>query len=237
MSLYNDLLYQPLLNALFFLYNLLPVADMGMAIVLLTLVVKLLLLPPTLRTVAAQRRMAGIQPKIDALKERVGNDKERMAKELMELYKKEKVNPLSSCLPLLIQLPLLIALYHVFQQGLQVPPDGQLYRFVQPPESISPLFLGMINLSKPNFLLVALTAVAQYVQTKMLPTSVPKTNIPEAKDERQAALLNRQMQFIGPLLTLVIGFGFPSALILYWLVSTLAQIGIQWYGLRSRGPL
>ncbi len=234
MSLYTELLYRPLLNTLFFFYHLLPVPDMGLAIILVTLLVRLLLLPPTLKTVASQRRLSKLQPQVDALKAQHGADKERMAKELMELYKKEKVNPLSSCLPLILQLPLLFTLYRVFQQGLTVPPDGALYAFVHRPESISPFFLGLINLSKPSIVLVVLTAVAQYFQTRMLPATVPSAPAtPGADDERRAAAMNKQMQFLGPILTLTIGGRLPSALILYWFVSTASQIAIQWYGLRK----
>lgn len=233
MNLYVELLYRPLLNTLFFLYGLLPFHDIGLAIILLTLLVRLVLLSPTVKTIRHQKRLSVLQPKVDALKQLHGHDKERMAKELMELYKQEKVNPLSSCLPLLIQLPLLIALYRVFQVGLSVPPDGLLYSFVARPTSISPMFLGAIDLAKPNIILVVITAAVQYLQMRTLPTAAALSPSAMPEGERQAKLMNTQMQFIGPVLTLVIGLRLPSALILYWLVSTLFQLGTQWYGLRG----
>ncbi len=232
MNLYIELLYRPLLNILFFLYGLLPFHDIGLAIILLTLLVRLLLLGPTVKTIRHQKRLSALQPKVDALKQQHGKDKERLAKELMELYKQEKVNPLSSCLPLLIQLPLLIALYRVFQVGLSVPPDGLLYSFVQRPMSISPLFLGAMDLAKPNIILVLITAVVQYLQMRMLPATAALSPSTTPESERQSKLMNTQMQLLGPILTLVIGLRLPSALILYWLVSTLFQLGTQWYGLR-----
>ncbi len=234
MFLYTELLYRPLLNALFFLYNALPIHDMGLAIILLTVFVKLLLLAPTLKTVRAQSRLVSLQPKVEALKKQFSDNKEQLAKALMELYKQEKVNPLSSCLPLLLQLPFLLALYHVFQAGLVVPSNGTLYAFITQPESISPLMLGFMNLAKPNLILVAITAAAQYIQTKMMPTNLVPASVGSAgSDERTASLMNRQMQFLGPGLTFIIGFSIPSALILYWLVSTVFQVGIQWYGMRG----
>lgn len=233
MSLYTELLYRPLLNALFFLYNALPIHDMGLAIILLTVLVRILVLAPTLKTVRAQSRLASLQPKVEALKKQFSDNKEQLAKALMELYKQEKINPLSSCLPLLLQLPLLLALYHVFQAGLTVPANGTLYAFVTRPQSISPLMFGIMDLAKPNLILVAATALAQYIQTKMMPTNpVPAGVGSLGSDERTASLMNKQMLFLGPGLTLIIGFSIPSALILYWLVSTVFQVGIQWYGLR-----
>lgn len=233
MSLYTELLYRPLLNTLFFLYDIVPAHDMGVAIVLLTILVRLLLLAPTLKSTKAQRRLMELQPKVEALKKQHANNKELLAKELMELYKQERVNPLSSCLPLVIQLPFLLALYGVFRDGLVAPKNGILYSFIARPEAISPLSFGLLDLSKPSIPLILVTAVAQYVQTRMLPIT-PVAPVPsQGKDEARAAALNKQMQFMGPVLTVVIGYTLPSALMLYWLVSTAAQIAVQWYGLRG----
>src|SRR3989338_65550 len=113
-ELFNTILVQPLFNLLVFFYNLIPGHDLGMAIIVLTVVIKLVLYPLSRQSIRSQKALKDLQPKMDALKKQYKDNKEKQAKAMMELYKTEKVNPLSSCLPLLIQLPFLIAVFHVF---------------------------------------------------------------------------------------------------------------------------
>ena len=119
-------LYQPLLNALVFLYTYLPGHDFGIAIIILTSLIKLLLYPLGTKAVRAQRALAELQPKIKEIQEKYKKDKATQTKEIMDLYKKEKVNPFAGMLPLIIQLPILIALYRVFWKGLQPEQAGYL---------------------------------------------------------------------------------------------------------------
>src|SRR3989338_3874182 len=118
MNFFTTIFYQPLWNALVWFYNILPGHDIGLAIILLTIVIKIILFPFTLQSLRSQKAMQTLQPKLDALKQQYKDDKEGQAKAMMELYKTEKVSPFSSCLPLLIQLPFLFALYRVLQNGL-----------------------------------------------------------------------------------------------------------------------
>src|SRR3989344_8914723 len=128
--LFYIILYQPILNALVVLYNIVPGRDLGVSILLLTLLIKLVLYPLTARSLKVQRQMQLLQPKINELQKKYKGQKEVLSKELMGLYKKEKVNPFSSCLPLLIQLPFLIAVYRVFIDGLKPAAISGLYTFV-----------------------------------------------------------------------------------------------------------
>ena len=118
LQLFNLILFQPLFNLLIFLYNFIPGHDLGLAIIILTVIIKLILYPLAQQSLKSQKALQELQPKLDSLKKQFGHDKEKLAKEMMVLYKQEKVNPLSSCLPLLIQLPFLIAVYRVFASGL-----------------------------------------------------------------------------------------------------------------------
>src|SRR3989338_6415620 len=133
--LYHTIFLKPIFNALIGLYNL--VGDVGIAIVLLTLAVRLLILPVTLQSIKSQKTLQALQPKLNALKEKFKADKQGLAKATMELYKQEKVNPASSCLPLLIQLPIFIALYQAMQIGLKNGGMEFLYGFMSRPESIN----------------------------------------------------------------------------------------------------
>src|SRR6185436_5763691 len=177
--LFNIILVYPLLNLLIFFYHYIP--DIGVVIILLTLVVRLLLLPSFHKSLKHQRALATLQPKMEAIKEQYKDDKEAQAKAMMELYKVHKVNPFSSCLPLLIQLPILIALYRVFIQSLSTNKLVGLYSFVQAPESINPMFLHWINLSHANIYMAILAGVLQYFLSKLSLPPGGTGNDPAAK--------------------------------------------------------
>src|SRR4051794_11988040 len=113
MSIFVHLIYQPIFNALIILYNV--AGDMGLAIILLTLIIRFLLLPLANKSFRSQRRLQALQPELQKLQEKHKDDKETLAKETMAFYRKEGVSPASSCLPLLVQLPIIIALFYVFR--------------------------------------------------------------------------------------------------------------------------
>ena len=112
-NLFHAFLYAPILNLLVFLYNIVPGHDLGVAIILLTIIIKLVLLPLSKQSIKSQKSLQDLQPKIDAIKAQYANNKEEMGRAMMNLYKENKVNPFSSCLPLLIQLPFFFAVFRV----------------------------------------------------------------------------------------------------------------------------
>ena len=116
--LFTIIFYQPILNLLVWLYDVIPGHDIGVAIILLTIIIKLVLLPLSKKSIESQKSLRDLQPKMDEVKKRYPDSKEEQSKAMMVLYKENKINPLSSCLPLLIQLPFLWALYRVFYNGL-----------------------------------------------------------------------------------------------------------------------
>jgi YidC/Oxa1 family membrane protein insertase len=232
-SIFNTVLFQPLLNALVFLYTTIPGQDLGIAIIILTLLLRLLLWPLSYQSIRSQRALQQLQPKLDALKKQYGKDREQLARETMKLYKEEKVNPLSSCLPLLIQLPFLIAVYHVFAVGLNPDSLSWLYPFVKNPGSLQPVSFGFLDLSKASIPLAIVTGAAQYLQTRMLATKRPPA-VPGSKDEDMMATMNRQMQIMMPAMTIIIGISLPSGLVLYWLVTTVLTIGQQYLMFRTK---
>lgn len=230
-TIYNTIFYQPIINLLIFLYNVLPGHDIGLAIIVLTIIIKAILLLPSAQSIRSQKALQVIQPEIDALKQKYGKDKEGLARELMGVYKRHKVNPLSSCLPVLIQLPFLIAVYQAFRAGLSVS-DGLgkfLYPFVAHPTSIQTTFFGLLDLAKPSIVLAVLAAGSQFWQTKMLMHRRPPMKVPGSKDEDFAAIMNKQMLFMAPIMTLIISIKLPSGLALYWLVTTLLTVVQQVY--------
>ena len=149
-ALYNTLLYEPIFNLLVFLYDTISFQDIGIAIILLTLIIKLLLYPLSVKSVKAQKALQELQPKMEALKKKYKGNKQELGKAMMNLYKQEKISPASSCLPLLIQMPFLIAVYDVFKDGFKPETLGSLYSFIQNPGSINPMAFGFIDFSERN---------------------------------------------------------------------------------------
>ena len=149
-NIFHLILTQPLLNTLIWIYNILPFKDMGVAIIALTLLIRLVLLPSFHRQLKSQKELQQLQPKLNEIKEKYKNDQQQQSKAIMELYREHKVNPFSSCLPLLIQLPILIALYSVFLSGLKGDIGSELYPFIANPGDINTVFLGFVELSNPN---------------------------------------------------------------------------------------
>ncbi len=220
-SIFNHVLIYPLLNLLVFFYHYIP--DVGIVIILVTVVVRLLLYPSFHKQLKSQRVMTELQPKMNALKEKHKDDKEAHAKAMMELYKEHKVNPLSSCLPLLVQLPILIALYQVFIRSLNGKALEGLYSFIVNPGQINPMFLHWVNLSHPNIIMAVIAGVLQYFQSRLM---LPKNN---SNMDSTAKMMQYQTLYFLPAITIFFGIRFPAGLTLYWIVTTLFGIGQQYY--------
>ena len=228
MQIFDTLIYQPLYNTLIFFYNVIPGQDFGIAIILTTLLLKSFLIPLSKKQIESQKKMQELQPQMKEIQKKYKNDKEKQTKALMEFYKENKTNPFSGCLPLIIQLVFLIAIYRVIinisEAGFVVNP-GDLYTFVANPGAINHFFLRFIDLTTPNYYLAAVSALAQYYQTKMLFQSQNIKKSDDASTEPDfAAIMNKQMLYLGPGLTFFIGVTFPAALALYWLFSTVFMI-------------
>lgn len=224
LGIYHEIIYRPILNLLVYLYNVLPIHDIGIVIILVTLVIRILLAPLMHKSLKGQRAMSALQPKMAELKEKHKDDKEAHAKAMMDLYKEHKVNPLSSCLPVLIQLPILIALYQVFAKALKGNLKG-LYSFVSNPGTLNPKFLQLVDLSHPNIVFAILAGLAQFWQSRM----IAKWNgNPATQDPTQKAL-NVQMTYVLPIISVVIAWTLPAGLPLYWIVTTLFAVAQQYY--------
>ncbi|PIR91881.1 hypothetical protein COU01_04770 [Candidatus Falkowbacteria bacterium CG10_big_fil_rev_8_21_14_0_10_44_15] len=226
-ELFHLIFYQPILNLLVFFYNIIPGNDIGVAIVMLTALIRLISYPLNQQSIKSQKALRDLQPKIDELKRKYADNKQEQGRAMMELYKTEKVNPFSSCLPLLIQFPFLIAVYYVFRDGLAGNNALDLvYSFLAKPESLNPITLGFFDLSKPSIILAVIAGVAQFWQVKMMSVQRPPQKLAGAKDEDMMAIMNKQMIYFMPILTVFFGFTFPAGLMLYWLVTTLLT-GLQ----------
>jgi len=242
MFIFDAIIYKPLYNLLIMIYNFVPFHDFGIAIIIVTLLIKFSLMPLSKKQIESQKKMQELQPKIKETQNKHKGDKEKQSRALMELYKEHKTNPFSGCLPMVVQLVFLIAIYRVLfnisNANLMVDSAG-LYSFVHNPGQIGHMFLGIINLasvvdfkhitlaSAPHIALVILAAGAQFIQTKMLMAKQAPT--PAGKEADFSQIMSKQMLYLGPALTLFIGIKFPAGLALYWLVSTGFMIAQQYY--------
>ncbi len=220
------LFYQPILNLLVIIHNAMPGNDLGWAIIGLTLIIKIVLLPLSAKSLKSQKALQDIQPQMEEIKQKYKDNKEELGRKMMELYKKEKVSPFSSCLPLLIQLPFLFAIFQVLRDGLKNGALENLYPFVGAPESVNTLFLGIIELQNPSIILAVAAGILQFVQTKML-TRKKQPNVPGSADEGMASMMNKQMMYFMPIITVIFGVSLPGGLTLYWTINTLMTIAQQ----------
>jgi len=253
MHIFVVILYNPLFNGLMFLQKYIPGHDLGIAIILLTLLIKGLLFWPSLSAIHNQQKMQEIQPKLKELQAKYKDNKEELSRQTMAFYKNNKVNPFSSCLPLLLQLPILFALYRVFFSGINIDPTthlfngdqlSHLYPFLRSffeHTQVSTTFLDFLNLTaKHNVVLAILAGAAQFWQSKMMmsrqPPKVAGVKADGSKDEQVTAIMSKQMTYLLPAMTVIFGYQFPAGLSLYWVVSTLFQVAQQYYYFKWHKP-
>src|SRR3989338_2337989 len=206
-DLYNQLLFQPIHNLLIWLHNILPGHDVGWAIIIITLLIRLILYPLSKKGLESQKALQILQPKMAELQKKYKDNREELARQTLALYKEHKVNPFASIGPMLVQLPVLIALYDVFNRGFKNETFSVLYSF------------GVFDLSLPNLALGILAGVAQYYQMKIMFRLRPAPAPAASGQPDMARIMQKQMMFMSPVMIAIFSFGLPAALPLYWLVS------------------
>lgn len=239
-NIFNLILYQPLFNALILLYQYLPGQDFGIAVIVLTVLIRFLLYPLMAQSMKSQRALTEIQPKIQEIQEKFKDDKEKQAKEIMGLYKEQKINPLGGCLPLLLQMPILLALFWVFmtfKDGLGPDQLAILYPFVPVPNIPGePMFLGFMNLAHPNPILAVLAGICQFFQAKTATMRIKK-NKPSSQKSKFPEMMQKQMLYFFPVFMFFILLRLPSAIGLYWIITALFSIGQQYSAFSKKAPV
>lgn len=214
--MFQTILVTPLLNALLYLYNTIAFQDLGVAIILLTLAIRIVFFPLFYRSAKNQSLIQKLQPELAKIQHDHKDNKEKQAQAMMELYRHHKVNPFSGFLMILVQLPVLIALYQVFLKRFSPEIFPQLYSFVAHPEHLNTTFLNLIDLSGKSILMVSLAAIAQYLQGYL---AIPK--LKKGQEVSPAEKIGRQMVYFGPFLSVMVLGNLPAAIGLYWLITSL----------------
>lgn len=221
-----DFLTKPIFDLLMFLSGIIPGHDLGIVIILLTIIVRIVLYPLSRQSIRAQSKMALHKDEIKEIQAKY-KTKEEQSRELMKFYKEKKLNPFSGCLPLIVQLFILIALYQVFI-GILKSQDS----------SINYIFLGFLDLSKTNVVLAVLAGISQIFASILAMKRTASIPQPGAS-EKSAAMqknLSRQMSYILPVFTVFIALKLPAGLALYWVVSTALGVVQDYYLYKKFSP-
>lgn len=226
--LYNTIFYKPLYNGLIVLLAYIPWINVGVAVILFTIIVRFILFPISQKSVKTQLEMKRIEPELDEIKNKYKDDKQIQAQKVMEVYKIRGINPFSGILLLIIQLPILWALYAVFLRGgLPHINLDLLYSFVRVPESVNMLFFG-IDVAEKSTLIAAVAALTQFLQISLSTKKNPKPienkgQKPSFKDEL-AKSMGVQMKFVMPFMIFIVARSFPIVVSLYLVTSNVFSI-------------
>lgn len=234
-GLFNTFIYEPIYNALALIVTTIPGGDVGVAIILLTIVIKLALFPLSLSAIRTQVLMREIDPQLKKIKKDFENNREELARRTMALLKEKKVNPFASIFLILIQIPVILGLYFVFSlngAGSGFNPDV-LYSFVSLPENASFMFLGLVDLTGKSFLLAAAVAVTQFYNARLMMPMTPQGDEGSLQHDL-AKSMNLQMRYVFPIVMGVVAYIISAAIALYFLISNLFQLFQELYVKRSR---
>ena len=238
--IWHTFFFDPVYNGLVFFIDVIPGGDVGLAIIAITVVVKIILLPLSLKAARTQKVMRELEPKLKAIKERFKDKREEQARAMRDLYKEAGLNPFASILLLFVQIPIVIALYFAVSRGGGVPlPDiniDLLYAFVPAPETANMIFFGIVNIAEKSLPLAFLAGITQFVHARMaIPPMAPKEEgaEPSLRDDF-ARSMQLQMKYVMPVIIFVVAYSISAAIALYFTVSNLSMIAQEFLVRRHR---
>lgn len=238
--IWHTFFFDPIYNSLVYFIDIVQGGDVGVAIILTVILVKTIILPISLKAVRTQLAMRELEPKLAKIKEDYKDKREAMALKTMEVFKEAKVNPFSSILLLIIQIPIVIALYFAVYTGggvaLPAINTNLLYSFVPTPETVNMIFLGFMDITTKSLPLALIAGVTQFIHTKLsLPPTKPKdpNAEPNFKDDFGRSM-QMQMRYVMPVLIFFVAYTISAAIALYFTISNLMAIA-QEYIVRHKG--
>jgi len=232
--IWHTFFFDPIYNTLVLFIDLTPTKDVGIAIIATVFVVKFVLLPLSIKAVKTQKIMKEIEPKLKELKEKNKDDREAQARAMMELYKEAGLNPFASIFVILLQIPLVIALYFAVSSGggVALPEINTelLYSFIPNPGTATMNFLGLIDIASKSLPLALAAGVAQYAQVVFtMPALAPKAADaePSFKDDFMRTM-QLQLRYVMPVIIFFVAYTISAAIALYFLVSSVVAIGQEY---------
>lgn len=230
--MFHTFFYEPIYNLVAFVLTILPLHDIGAAIIVVTLVVKFVLLPINISALRTQYLMKKVEPEMKEIKELQKTDPQASAKKMVEMYKREKINPFSSIFGMILQIPIFFAMYFVFSKGLFDDKES-LYSFVTFPETLHTVAFGVFDVTEKNIVVALLAGASSYFlakrQTQTMTSAPKKQGEEESFQDHLMKSMRIQLLYIVPIIVAVSGAALPSALALYWTVSNVVSYGQDIY--------
>ncbi|KKW39768.1 hypothetical protein A3I46_02795 [Candidatus Kaiserbacteria bacterium RIFCSPLOWO2_02_FULL_54_13] len=225
-TFFHTVFYDPIYNALVALVALVPGSDVGVAVIIITIIIRIVLLPSSLSAARTQRAMKILEPRIKEVKERHKGDKEKEALETLALYKEAQVNPFASILTVFIQIPVLLALYWVFYyepfSTVSAINAARLYSFTPMPQTVSLEFLGIISVASKSLFLAALAGLTQFIQAHMALSGTMKPSNDGSMQGNFQKMMGMQLKYVFPFLIAIISYTTSGAIALYFITTNIA---------------
>ena len=222
-NFFNAVFYDPIYNSLVAIVAFIPGSDVGIAVILVTIVIRLILLPFSLSAARTQRAMKVLEPKIKELKERHKGNKEKEALDTLALYKEARVNPFASILTVFIQIPVLLALYFVFfYEPFPAINALRLYSFTPVPDMISLEFLGIISVAGKSMVLAILAGATQFYQAHLALSGTMKPSDTKSMQNDFQKIMGMQLKYVFPFIIGAIAYSTSGAVALYFITTNIA---------------
>lgn len=240
--MFHTFFYEPVYNLIVLVLTYVPLHDIGTAIVIVTLIVKLFLLPLNLSALRTQYSMKKVEPEMKRIKELQKTDPQKASKDMIELYKKESINPFSSLFVMILQIPIFFALYFVFSKGIFNDPNS-IYSFVVFPDKLHDMAFGIFDVTKKNIFVAILAGASSYflarrqTESMVTPQDIDKKIKEESFQDHFMKSMKIQLLYVLPVIITVSAAALPSALALYWFVSNTASYGLDVYMKRKLAHL
>lgn len=231
--MFHTIFYEPIYNLLVFFLNVIPLHDVGASIVLVTCVVKGILFPLNVSAVRGQHALKKVEGEIKKVRELHKNDPQTSGTKMMEIYKREKINPLTSIITMALQIPVFIALYLVFSKGIHVDTNS-LYSFISFPENLQTEAFGILDVTKKNILVGILTGISAFILAKRQASNLDikedkhKKGEPSFQESFQQSL-KIQILYVFPVIILFTASVLPSAIGVYWITSNILGVAQDFY--------
>ena len=227
-AFFKTIIYIPLYNLLIFILNVSWI-DAGIATIVLTLIVKVILYPIAKKSTITQLMMKEKSGELNLIKEKY-KDRQEQAVKVMEFYKKNKINPFSSIFTVIIQIPIILSLYYIFlKSGLPAIDTTMLYSFIKVPESVSMNFLGLLDISQKSIFLALLAAITSFLQMHLSTSTASNQESKSSGNPDLSTMMAKQMKYTMPILVFFISWKISGVIALYWFVSNLLGIAQDFY--------
>lgn len=228
--MFHTLFYEPIYNLLVFFLSIVPLHDIGASIILVTLVVKVLLFPLNIKATKSQYALKKIEKEMQQIRETFKEKPQELGTKLLELYRRENINPFAAIVALILQIPIFIALYLVFSKGIHADITS-LYSFITFPDALHTHAFGFLDVTKKNIIVGILTGITAYLLSKRQSSafSAPSGGKEASFQESFQASLRIQMLYVFPVIILFTASVLPAAIGVYWITSNILGIAQDWY--------